>query len=91
METLIRLSKSEASAKVASVSSATLNPLAAVTTAFPPPSVLRRRTSLIPGLVGLASVRVSFEPPVTISQMSKSAFARMIPPLPGSFRSFGAR
>jgi hypothetical protein len=88
-ETLISDRKSEASANVAVVSSATFSPAAAVSTASPPPSVFKRMTSRMPGFVGLASVRVSPEAPVTISQICKSAVARMIPALPGSFRIFG--
>jgi hypothetical protein len=87
--TEMRLRKSLASAKVACVSPATLKPPVAVTTMSPPPSVLIRRTSRIPGLVGLGSVRVSPEAPLTISQIWRSIFGRMIPALPGSLRIFG--
>lgn len=81
--------KSLASAKVACVSPATLKPPVAVTTMSPPPSVFIRRTNRIPGLVGLGSVRVSPEAPLVISQIWRSMFGRMIPPVPGSLRIFG--
>jgi hypothetical protein len=82
---------SAASAKVATVFPATLNPLAAVTTALPPPSVSRRITRRIPALVGLVRVRVSPEPPVTISTIWRSAVAVMIPAFPGSASNLGPR
>ena len=81
--------KSLASAKVACVSPATLKPPVAVTTMSPPPSVFMRRTSRMPGFVGLGSVRVSAEPPLVISQICRSMRGRMIPPVPGSLRIFG--
>ena len=87
--TEMRLRKSLASAKVAAVSPATLNPPVAVTTMSPPPSVFMRRTKRIPGLVGLGSVRVSPEAPETSSQICRSMFGRMIPELPGSLVIFG--
>lgn len=91
IDTEIRLRKSDASANVAVVSSATFRPAEAVTTTSPPPSVFNRITSRMPGFVGLASVRVSPEAPDTISQICRSAVARMIPALPGSLRTFGPR
>ena len=66
--TLTSSMKSPASASVASVSSDTFRPFAAVTTTSPPPSVSSRRWKRIPGFVGLASVLVSPEAPETIWQ-----------------------
>jgi hypothetical protein len=83
--------KSLASANVACVSKATFMPPVTVTTASPPPSVFKRSVKRTPGFVGLASVRVSPEAPVTISQICRSAPTRMIFPLPGSVMIFGPR
>jgi len=83
--------KSLASANVACVSRATFRPAGAVTTTSPPPSVFNRSVKRIPGFVGVARVLVSPEAPDTISQICKSALARMIPALPGSVRIFGPR
>lgn len=83
--------KSLASANVAVVSSATLRPAEAVTTTSPPPSVFNRTTKRMPAFVGVASVRVSFDAPDTISQICKSAVARMMPASPGSRNSLGPR
>ena len=80
---------SPASANTALVSKAAFNPFATLTVATPPPSVFIRRTKRIPGLVGLASTRVSSEAPLVNSQTCKSALGRMVPPLPGSTSSFG--
>lgn len=82
-------SMSPASANVALTSGTELSPFSAVTTASPPPSVFIRRTNRIPGLVGLARTRVSFEAPVVSSQTCKSALGVMTLPSPGSARSFG--
>lgn len=90
-ETEIMDSMSPASPNVALFSSATLSPFSAVTTASPPPSVSSRSVKRIPGLVGLARIRVSADAPVVISQTCKSAFGRMVPPLPGSVNCFGPR
>ena len=83
--------KSLASANVACVSSATFRPADAVRTSVPPPSVLRRMTRRIPGFVGVASERVSLPEPSVISQICRSAEARMIPASPGSVMIFGPR
>lgn len=80
---------SPASANTTVVVSATFNPFAEVTVIAPPPSVRRRKTARIPGLVGLASVRVSADAPLVSSHTWRSALARMVPPLPGSVISFG--
>ena len=82
-------SMSPASPNVALTSGTELSPFSAVTTASPPPSVFIRRTNRIPGLVGLARTRVSFEAPVVSSQTCKSALGVMTLPSPGSARSFG--
>jgi hypothetical protein len=81
---------SSASANVAAVFTATLNPLAAVTT-MSPPSVNIRKTRRMPALVGLVRVRVSSAPTDTISQIWRSAVAVIIPALPGSASSLGPR
>jgi len=90
-ETEIIDNESPASANVALTSGTAFNPFEALTTAFPPPSVFNRRINRIPGLVGLARTRVSFEAPVVISQTCKSALARIVPPSPGSAMTFGPR
>ena len=84
-------SMSPASANVALTSGTELSPFSAVISATPPPSVRRRRTKRIPGLVGLARVRVSLEAPVVISQTCKSALGRIMPPSPGSAIILGPR
>lgn len=90
LETEINDNISPASANVALVSNAVFKPFSAVTT-ISPPSVSIRNTNRMPGLVGLASVRVSFAPTDTISQISRSLFGRMVPPLPGSAKTLAAR
>lgn len=82
---------SPASANVALTSGTELNPFEALTTTSPPPSVFKRRINRIPGLVGLAITRVSFDAPEVISQICKSALARIVPPSPGSAMSLGPR
>ena len=83
--------KSLASANVACVSRATLYPAGAVTTMSPPPSVFIRRTKRMPGFVGVARVRVWPDAPEVISQICRSAVARMMPASPGSVNNFGPR
>lgn len=80
---------SPASAKLAYPTSDAFNPFSEVTVTSPPPSVFIRRIKRIPGLVGLASTRVSLEAPLVSSHISRSALARIVPPLPGSAMSFG--
>lgn len=80
---------SATSLNVAAVFPAILNPFVVETTNAPPPSVFKMMTSRIPGLVGVASVRVSPAEPTTISQICMSEEARMVPASPGSFSSFG--
>lgn len=80
---------SPASANTTVVVRATLSPFAAVTVIVPPPSVFIRRINRIPGLVGLASTRVSPEAPLVNSQTCRSAFGTMVPPLPGSAMTLG--
>lgn len=82
---------SPTSAKLAYPASAVFNPLAAVTTTAPPPSVFIRRINLIPGFVGLARTLVSSDAPEVNSQICRSAFARIVPPSPGSVMTFGPR
>ena len=80
---------SPASANVEVTSGTELNPFEAVTTTAPPPSVFIRTMNRIPGFVGLAITRVSPDAPLVISHIWRSAFARIVPPLPGSTIIFG--
>ena len=88
-DTEINDSMSPASANTAVVPKSAFRPFAAVTVALPPPSVRSRTMKRMPALVGFASVRVSPDAPVVISQIFKSALARIVPASPGSAMSFG--